>query len=313
MPPYFNFARDVVDRLAQDDRTGLVFVDEHGHRRDYLFSEISQHSGRYAGAMRTLGIAPQDAVLVCACNTAKCLFAMLGLERLGAVPVPAARGMTVQALRDLAETSGAKWLICDRARRSSAEVLRNAGSIEHFLLIGEEAAGWERLDRLAENSRGVQDVHTRDTDPACIVDGDTFDHAALEAAAESSNALLLAGRGDVVWCALPMGNARWFANAYLAPWSCGAATVLQDAPFEPVERLDLLRELDVSILLQSAGDYAAQTQTMEIAHFRAPRLHRCLCIDGTVDAAVAKRWLEAMQIPIEDAAGGITLTAPSTT
>ncbi len=306
MAGFFNFA-DVVDRLAEHDRAGLIFVDEHGHRRDYLFSEISQHSGRYAGALRTLGVEAGRSVLVCASNSAKCLFAMLGLQRLGAVSIPCAKDLPAAELREIARANAAKWVVCDRTRRTEAAAVRAGAGIDHFLLIGEEAQGWERLDRLAENSRGVINARTQSSDPACVLQGAIYNQASLQAAVESSNRVLLAGRGDVVWCALPMGSASWFANVYVAPWSCGAATVVHDAPFQPVERLDLLRELDVSILLQPAPEYAAQVQTSEIAHFRGARLHRCLSVGAPVDSTVAGLWLDAMHIPIEDAAGGVTL------
>ena len=39
LPLNFNFAQDVIDKLAGEDRAGLIFVDSYGHRRDYTFAE----------------------------------------------------------------------------------------------------------------------------------------------------------------------------------------------------------------------------------------------------------------------------------
>ncbi|HZT11974.1 MAG TPA: AMP-binding protein [Candidatus Baltobacteraceae bacterium] len=298
MPPEsFSFARDVIDRLAAEDRVGLVFVDEYGHRRDYYFAEIALHSQRYAGAMRAVGIQAGERVLLGASNTAKCLFALLALERLGAVAVPCRRSVEAGELLDVARRTGASAVVTDRARRPVFDALRGVPELLHFLVIGEEAGGWERLDRLAEQGRAVEGVQTQLTDPACVLEGTTYDHGAIRDAREHAQALLQAGTDDVVWCTLEMGSARWFANAYVAPWSCGAATVLHDASFHPAERLDLVRELDVTILMQPAEEYGEQALTPEMQRFRAPRLRRCLVL-GRMDEAAAARWQQAMNLPL---------------
>ena len=310
-PLSFNFARDVVDRLAAHDRVGLIFIDEHGHRRDYTFSEISLHSQRYAGALRALGVQSGERVVMCVANTAKCLFAMLGLERLGAVPVPVPADASAGEIARISRSSGACAIVGDRGRRREADCAAPDSGLGRRLLIGEDAQGWERLDRLAENAAALPGEATYASDPACVLDGITVDRGAIYEAAQTARALYGAGKGDVVWCTMPMGGAQWFANAYVAPWSCEAATILHDAKFDPVERLDLLRELDASILIQSTPEYRAQVNAMGMERFRAPRLNRCFAIGEPVDPQAAGKWKAALNIPIEDAAGGVLLAASS--
>jgi len=306
-PESFSIARDVIDRLAAEDRVGLIFVDEYGHRRDYYFAEIALHSQRYAGAMRALGIQAGERVLLGASNTAKCLFALLALDRLGAVAVPCRRAIETGELLDVARETRASGVVTDRARRPLFEAIRGEPDVSRFLIIGEEAEGWSRLDRLAEQARAVEGVQAQLTDPACVLEGTTYDRRSIRDAREHAQALLQAVADDVVWCTLEIGSARWFANAYVAPWSCGAATVLHDASFHPAERLDLVRELDVTILMQPAAEYGEQALSPEMQRFRAPRLRRCLVL-GRMDEAAAARWQSAMNLPL-GGGGGLEIAA----
>ena len=107
----FNFAQDVVDTRASDSRTGLIFVDAAGHRRDYSFTEITLQSQRYAAVLRAFGVEPGERVALCISNTAKCLFTLLALDRLGAVRIPCAETWSDErTLLRLAET-GASTVI----------------------------------------------------------------------------------------------------------------------------------------------------------------------------------------------------------
>ena len=61
VPENFNFARDVIDRLATQNRRGLLFVDNAGVQHDFTFAQIAEASqkwrGRYAMRACTKAIA----------------------------------------------------------------------------------------------------------------------------------------------------------------------------------------------------------------------------------------------------------------
>jgi hypothetical protein len=71
-----------------------------------------------------------------------------------------------------------------------------------------------------------------------------------------------------------------------------------------VERFELLRELEVTVLLQSASEFEAEAALESLKKVRAPRLRRCLCVgDAPADDAAA-RWLDAIHVPIERVSSG---------
>ncbi len=91
IPANFNFAYDVVDRLATEapDQLALLWCDEDGRERRLTFAEMRQWSNRAAQAFRHLGIGKGDAVILLLKGRCQFWFALLGLHRLGAIAIPA--------------------------------------------------------------------------------------------------------------------------------------------------------------------------------------------------------------------------------
>lgn len=263
---------------------GLIFIDEVGHRRDYTFSEISAQSQRYAAVLRAFGVEAGERVALCASNTAKSLFALLALERLGATGLPCPQAWTGARIAACVRESGATTVIANRKHRERIDELRGAlPLVQKYVLIGEEHEEWARLDALAERAQPY--AGTADQPQLSAIDE-------IRERAQERFGLV---EGDRFWYALPMDGAPWFENAFLAPWSCGACAVIHEGGFEAAERLELLRELEVTVLLAPAADYETPAAGAQI---RAPRLRRCLS-SGEVAAGAAARWNDTVRVPIE--------------
>ncbi|HEY5348797.1 MAG TPA: AMP-binding protein, partial [Candidatus Lustribacter sp.] len=84
VPASFNFARDVIDRLAQERRRGLLFIAADGTQHAYSFADIAEQSQRYAAALLDNGIERGSRVIVALPKVPQWIFAMLALDRLGA-------------------------------------------------------------------------------------------------------------------------------------------------------------------------------------------------------------------------------------
>ncbi|HZW52962.1 MAG TPA: AMP-binding protein, partial [Candidatus Elarobacter sp.] len=98
VPAEFNFARDVVDALAREDRRGLLFVDAAGNRREYTFAEVADLSKRWAAVLRDAGVRKGDRVVLVLPKIPDWLFAMTALLRIGAVAVPSAEQLRAKDL-----------------------------------------------------------------------------------------------------------------------------------------------------------------------------------------------------------------------
>lgn len=267
---------DLVDRLAGESRPGLLFLDEYGHRRDYAFDEISTHSKRYAAVLRAFGVRQDESVYVCLSTTAKCVFTLLALERLGARPI-----------LDESAAVSCSTVIADRRFREKIDDSRDRFSPDaRYVLIGEECDGWARLDTLAHLAAlpASVDVSARDE--------------ALQQARDEAQSRLGAEPTDIVWCTLHIEDPGWFERAIAQPWLIGCTTVAHNRSFDARERLDLVRELDVTILLQRAGDYRAELALPNPALFKMPRLRRCLVLDDACDGSLQSQWAERFGVPL---------------
>ena len=113
-PLYFNFARDVVERWARErpDAPALWCVGESGAKEQrYSFRQITEDFRRAASFFNDLGIRRGDRVLLITPRLPQWWVAMLGLVRLGAVPIPGTPLLTAKDIRYRLETAEATALI----------------------------------------------------------------------------------------------------------------------------------------------------------------------------------------------------------
>jgi acyl-coenzyme A synthetase/AMP-(fatty) acid ligase len=90
-PLHFNFATDVIDRWAQErpDAPALWCVNAvTGAEQRFSFKELAVLSCQAASLLRSSGIRRGDRVLLMLPRVPQWWIAMLGLIRVGAVPVP---------------------------------------------------------------------------------------------------------------------------------------------------------------------------------------------------------------------------------
>ena len=101
-PVDFNFAVDVMDAWARQQPAALAlwWVGERGSpEKQFTFAEMTQESQRASNFFRNCGIQRGEPVLVMLPRIPEWWITMLGLIRLGAVPVPSPTMLTTKDLR----------------------------------------------------------------------------------------------------------------------------------------------------------------------------------------------------------------------
>ena len=162
VPERFNFARDVVDRLAAEDRLGLVAIDAGLNRTDFSFAQIADASKRWAAVLRDAGIGKGDRVVVVIPKIPEWLFCMTALLRIGAVAVPSAEQLRAKDLLYRATHSGAVGVVGHVTNADEIEVLRDdAPDLRAWLLVGGARPGWADADRLVDGDGAEDEVNAR--------------------------------------------------------------------------------------------------------------------------------------------------------
>ncbi|MBQ9431093.1 MAG: AMP-binding protein [Kiritimatiellae bacterium] len=90
-PEDFNFAFDVIDRIAAEDpnRRAMVWCNDHGEEHIFTMAEVARYSRKAANAFLSLGIRKGDPVMLILKRRYEYWFALLGLCRIGAIAIPA--------------------------------------------------------------------------------------------------------------------------------------------------------------------------------------------------------------------------------
>ena len=314
VPESFNFGRDVIDELGRESRRGLLFVDASGVRHDVSFPEIARTTQRWAGAFRELGIERGERIVVLLPKVPAWLYAMVALDRLGAVVIPCSEQLRAKDLAFRANHSEATTIVGHVTNRAEVDLLRGeAPGVVRYLLVGGSAEGWTTLDDLVERAgpfagnptsrrrHGVHRVHERHHERserrrarACL-------HA-RETDASARVARCKAGRSRLEYGGHGLGESLW--NVLLGPWSCGSAIVLDEGGFDPSARMDLIRDLGVTVLCQAPTEYRLEAKLERLGErWSLPRLRHCVSAGEPLNPEVLARWKDAFGLTIYDGYG----------
>ena len=314
VPAAFNFARDVLDELAASDRRGLLFVDAAGRCREYTFAQIAEQSQRWAGALRDLGVGHGDHVIVVLPKTPQWLFAMTALMRLGAVAIPGAEQLRTKDLLFRAVHGDATTVIAPLSIADEVDAMRaDAPNVKRYLMVGGEREGWTSMHALVAAAEPFAGFPTNADDDVYIVytSGTTKDpkgvvHRVAYTFASRSQASVWfdCTPDDLVWCTAGTGWAKSLWNVLLGPWSSGSCIVVHEGGFIPEERMNLIRDLGVTVLCQAPTEYRIEAKLPDLGvRWKLPHLRHCVSAGEPLNPEVLARWRDAFGLTILDGYG----------
>jgi acetyl-CoA synthetase len=150
VPERFNFAYDVVDRLARESpgKLALVWCDDRGGEARFTFAEIAEQSSRAANFFLSLGIGRGDPVMLILKRRYEYWFCLLALHKIGAVAIPATHLLT---RKDLVYRNGAASvtaIVCvDEAGvlDNVDAALPDSPTLAHRISLSGARPGWRSL------------------------------------------------------------------------------------------------------------------------------------------------------------------------
>ena len=107
--------------------------------------------------------------------------------------------------------------------------------------------------------------------------------------------------GDLVWCTAASGWSKSARNAFVAPWLRGAAALLHDARFDPVERLEILARERVDLLCMAPTEYRTIAKRAELGGLLD--LRAAVAAGEPLDPETLGAWREATNLWIRDGYG----------
>lgn len=169
----FNFAYDILDKLAETkpNKLALLHVAADHTERRFTFRDIRQASNRAANFFRSLGISKGDRVMLVLKRHYQFWFAMMGLNKLGAIAIPATCQLKSHDFSYRFHAAGVSAIVCTADGDVAAQVEQGAQdcpTLKHKILVGGSREGWHDFDAEFEMFSSHFD---RTQDTAC---GDDF-------------------------------------------------------------------------------------------------------------------------------------------
>jgi len=147
----FNFVFDVVDELAKTkpDKLAMLHLDRNREERRFSFEDISRNSSRAANYFKSLGIKKGDRVMVVLRRNYQFWFILLGLQKLGAIAVPATDQLLAHDFEYRYRVAGVKAIVCtadSQAWRQAEQAMENYAELTIKVMVNGVQEGWHDFD-----------------------------------------------------------------------------------------------------------------------------------------------------------------------
>jgi acyl-coenzyme A synthetase/AMP-(fatty) acid ligase len=293
-----NFARDFIDR-APSDRRALVELTRDGRRKEWSFGEVAERSAAVAATLIGHGVGQGDVVMTVIGNRPEWVLTMIACFRIGAVALPCNEQLRARDLSIRLDAADPNLIVADERNKSELEAARPDCRV---LLIPDPSL-YAGSDPATPVELGPNDpclvTFTSGTtgEPKGIVHGQRY----LPGQRLQAEHWLGARDGDLVWCTAASGWSKSARNVFIAPWIRGAAALLHDARFDPVERLEVLARERVNVLCMAPTEYRVIAKRTEIP--RLPALRELVAAGEALNPEVIRAFHEATGIEIRDGYG----------
>lgn len=148
---HFNFAFDLVDALAErePEKLAMLHVSRDKTERRFTFKDIKKASAQCANYFKSLGIKKDDRVMLVLKRHYQFWFAMLGLNKLGAIAIPATNQLQEHDFEYRFKSAGVTAIICTADGDTAHQIdiaAENCPNLKLKLIVNGSREGWRSFD-----------------------------------------------------------------------------------------------------------------------------------------------------------------------
>ncbi len=326
VPEQFNFAIDVMGKWGSDPKKiAMQWLGQNGEERSITYAHFVARSSRAANAFLALGIKKGDRVLVMLPRIPEWWEAVLGLIKMGAVPIPCTTLLTAKDIQFRAEVAEVQGFITDTEGAIKFDTVRaDSPTIKYTIQVAsnedmETHEGWTNFHHIVEHaSADYTGPKTRSDDP-CLVyfTSGTVGYPKMVLHTQASYPIghTITGKywldlheDDLHWNLSEMGWAKAAWSNLFGPWVMGAAMFIQDArgKFNALETVEILHKYPISTLCAPPTAYRMLVLDEPMAYLKknSPKaLRHCVGAGEPLNPEVIKIWEEATGMTIRDGYG----------
>ena len=147
----FNFAFDLVDALADKEpqKLAMLHISQDKTERRFTFKDIKKASAQCANYFKSLGVKKGDRVMLVLKRHYQFWFAMLGLNKLGAIAIPAPNQLQEHDFEYRFQAAGINTVLCTADGNTAAQIelaAKTCPELKNFLIVGGDREGWRSFD-----------------------------------------------------------------------------------------------------------------------------------------------------------------------
>ncbi len=147
----FNFAFDLVDGLAEREpnKLAMLYVGKDLTDRRFTFKDMKRESNRSANYFKSLGIKKGDRVMLVLKRHYQFWFAMLGLNKIGAIAIPAPNQLQEHDFEYRFKSAGIKAIICTADGDVANQVdlaAKNCPDLKIKMIVNGVKEGWRNFN-----------------------------------------------------------------------------------------------------------------------------------------------------------------------
>ncbi|MGN0741214.1 MAG: AMP-binding protein, partial [Candidatus Fimadaptatus sp.] len=325
VPERFNFAFDVVDRMAREcpnDRA-LLWVNPQGDVRDFTFADIARESDRTANMLREQGIGFGDKVMLILKRHYEFWFCILALHKLGAVAIPATNQLQAKDIVYRCNSAEVKMIITTHDGDISDhinEALPKCPSVKKLIMVHGCKPGYLDFDELAaktsceftpgrlpENSDPMLLYFTSGTSgmPKMVQHDYKYPLGHIITAVY----WLRVEEGGLHLTVSETGWAKSVWGKLYGQWLGGSAIFVYDFDrFHPTELLDVISKYKVTTFCAPPTIYRFMIHE-DVKQYDLSNLHACSTAGEPLNPEVFNRWKELTGLEMRECFGQTELVA----
>ena len=148
----FNFAFDIVDKIGERDpeKLAMLHIAKDKTERRFTFLDMKKQSARCANYFKSIGIKKGDRVMLVLKRHYQFWFAILGLNKLGAIAILATNQLQEHDFEYRFKSAGVSAIVCtadgDTAHQADIAAAK-CPELKHKIIVNGTRDGWREFDK----------------------------------------------------------------------------------------------------------------------------------------------------------------------
>ena len=265
---YLNKAHECIDRHANGpnaSKVAMLWEGKNSEEETYTFADMKRETGKFASALRDLGVNRGDRVFFFMERVPELYIAVFGALKAGAVAGPLFSAFGPEPVKDRLLDSGAKVLVTTpELRRRIAGILPDLPDLEHIIIVNK--LGRDTTPPVEGDLR-YEDLMAHaspdfETDPTSMYDysimhytsgttgkpkGAVHRHRAVVQQYATGKWVLDLHPDDIYWCTADPGWVTGTSYGMLAPWSNGVTQLIYEGGISASTWYGLIQKYKVTV------------------------------------------------------------------